>query len=108
MSVWQNPGVEMINTVGFPVLVRPSYVLGGRAMQIVHDREQLTAAMEELAGFGSLGKEGGLSAERPVLVDRFLADATEVDVDAVGEAHIAFAVDRFGETPVVIQTASGR
>ena len=72
--------------VGFPVLVRPSYVLGGRAMQIVHDGEQLTRAMDELAGFGSLGKEGGLSAERPVLVDRFLADATEVDVDAIRDA----------------------
>ena len=72
--------------VGFPVLVRPSYVLGGRAMQIVHDAEHLARAMEELAGFGSLGKEGGLSAERPVLVDRFLADATEVDVDAIRDA----------------------
>ena len=69
--------------IGFPVLIRPSYVLGGRAMQIVHDRDHLAAAMEELAGFGSLGKEGGLSAERPVLIDRFLADATEVDVDAI-------------------------
>jgi len=75
--------LKIADEVGFPVLVRPSYVLGGRAMQIVHDRDQLALAMEELAGFGSLGKEGGLSAERPVLVDRFLADATEVDVDAI-------------------------
>ncbi len=44
-------------------------------------------AMAELAGFGILGKEGGLSAERPVLVDRFLEDATEVDVDALRDAH---------------------
>ena len=42
--------------------------------------------MAALAGFGSLGKEGGLSAERPVLVDRFLEDATEVDVDAIRDA----------------------
>ncbi len=70
-------------TIGFPVLVRPSYVLGGRAMQIVHDAEQLASAMTELAEFGSLGLEGGLSAERPVLIDRFLASATEVDVDAI-------------------------
>jgi carbamoyl-phosphate synthase large subunit len=69
--------------VGYPVLVRPSYVLGGRAMEIVYDDEQLRGAMEQLAGFGSLGREGGLSAERPVLVDRFLEDATEVDVDAI-------------------------
>ncbi|MFM7490226.1 MAG: carbamoyl-phosphate synthase large subunit [Actinomycetota bacterium] len=73
----------IVADVGFPVLVRPSYVLGGRAMQIVHDREHLARAMAELTGFGSLGKEGGLSAERPVLVDRFLEDATEVDVDAI-------------------------
>ncbi len=75
--------LSITDEIGFPVLVRPSYVLGGRAMQIVHDRNHLARAMEELAGFGSLGKEGGLSAERPVLIDRFLADATEVDVDAI-------------------------
>jgi carbamoyl-phosphate synthase large subunit len=72
--------------VGYPVLVRPSYVLGGRAMQIVHDEGHLQRAMAEMARDGSLGKEGGLSAERPVLVDRFLEDATEVDVDAVRDA----------------------
>jgi carbamoyl-phosphate synthase large subunit len=72
--------------VGYPVLVRPSYVLGGRAMQIVHDEDHLERAMRELARDGSLGREGGLSAERPVLVDRFLEDATEVDVDAVRDA----------------------
>ncbi len=90
--------------IGFPVLVRPSYVLGGRAMQIVHDREHLALAMEELAGFGSLGKEGGLSAERPVLVDRFLADATEVDVDAIrdhtGEVHIGGVMEHVEEAGV--------
>ena len=69
--------------VGYPVLVRPSYVLGGRAMQIVQDPGQLARAMAELAAAGSLGREGGLSAERPVLIDRFLEDATELDVDAI-------------------------
>ena len=72
--------------LGFPVLVRPSYVLGGRAMQIVYDVESLDAAMDELAAAGSLGREGGLSAERPVLVDRFLEDAVEIDVDAIRDA----------------------
>jgi carbamoyl-phosphate synthase large subunit len=72
--------------VGYPVLVRPSYVLGGRAMRIVDDRGELIQAMQELDGFGSLGKEGGLSAERPVLIDRFLEDAAEVDVDAIRDA----------------------
>ena len=75
--------LAVVEQVGFPVLVRPSYVLGGRAMQIVHDVNQLASAMAELAGFGSLAREGGLSAERPVLIDRFLEDAVEVDVDAV-------------------------
>ncbi|MBV1894557.1 MAG: carbamoyl-phosphate synthase large subunit, partial [Ilumatobacteraceae bacterium] len=90
--------------IGFPVLVRPSYVLGGRAMQIVHDREHLALAMDELAGFGSLGKEGGLSAERPVLIDRFLADATEVDIDAIrdhtGEVLIAGVMEHVEEAGV--------
>ena len=54
--------------IGYPVLVRPSYVLGGRAMQIVHDEAHLQRAMNELAAAGTLGREGGLSAERPVLI----------------------------------------
>jgi carbamoyl-phosphate synthase large subunit len=78
--------LAITDRIGFPVLVRPSYVLGGRAMQIVHDRNHLARAMDELSGFGSLGKEGGLSAERPVLIDRFLANAIEVDVDAIRDA----------------------
>ena len=73
--------------IGYPALVRPSYVLGGRAMEIVYDDDQLRRAMAELSGFGSLGREGGLSADRPVLVDRFLEDATEVDVDALPRQH---------------------
>jgi len=60
--------------IGYPVLVRPSYVLGGRAMEIVHDAESLRRYMHFAVQ---------ASPEHPVLVDRFLADATEVDVDAV-------------------------
>ena len=90
--------------IGFPVLVRPSYVLGGRAMQIVHDTDHLARAMAALAGFGSLGREGGLSAERPVLVDRFLEDATEVDVDAIrdhtGEVLIGGVMEHVEEAGV--------
>ena len=96
--------LTIVDDVGFPVLVRPSYVLGGRAMQIVHDRNHLARAMAELAGFGSLGKEGGLSAERPVLVDRFLEDATEVDVDAIrdhtGEVLIGGVMEHVEEAGV--------
>ncbi|MBJ69428.1 MAG: carbamoyl phosphate synthase large subunit [Acidimicrobiaceae bacterium] len=75
--------LSIVERVGYPVLIRPSYVLGGRAMSIVYDDEQLNEAMKELTQQGSLGREGGLSAERPVLIDRFLEDATEVDVDAI-------------------------
>jgi carbamoyl-phosphate synthase large subunit len=76
--------------VGYPVLVRPSYVLGGRAMEVAYGDEDLRRAMGAMAASGSLGREGGLSAERPVLIDKFLEDAVEVDVDAVR--------DRTGET----------
>ena len=78
--------LAIASRVGYPVLVRPSYVLGGRAMQIVHDEAHLVRAMAEMAAAGTLGREGGLSAERPVLIDRFLDDATEVDVDAIRDA----------------------
>ena len=65
--------------VGYPVLVRPSYVLGGRAMEIVFDDAELRRVMSGLR----LEREGGVTAERPVLVDRFLEDAVEIDVDAI-------------------------
>jgi carbamoyl-phosphate synthase large subunit len=78
--------------VGYPVLVRPSYVLGGRAMRIVYNDDDLSSAMSELLREGSLGREGGLSAERPVLIDRFLEDAIEVDVDALRDKTGAFAI----------------
>ncbi len=95
LNILQPPGgtardveqsVEIANKIGYPVLVRPSYVLGGRAMQIVHDETRLRGAMAEMSQAGSLGREGGLSAQRPVLIDRFLEDATEVDVDAIRDA----------------------
>ena len=95
---------QVVSEVGYPVLVRPSYVLGGRAMQIVYDDAQLERAMAELAGSGSLGIEGGLSAERPVLIDRFLEDATEVDVDAIrdhtGEVLIGAVMEHVEEAGV--------
>ena len=95
---------KICEEVGFPVLVRPSYVLGGRAMQIIHDDDHLARAMAELSGAGSLGKEGGLSAERPVLIDRFLASAVEVDVDAIrdhtGEVLIGGVMEHVEEAGV--------
>ncbi len=90
--------------IGYPVLVRPSYVLGGRAMAIVYDDEELSAAFGEMAELGSLGREGGRAAQRPVLIDRFLEDAVEVDVDAVrdrcGETYIAAVMEHVEEAGV--------
>jgi carbamoyl-phosphate synthase large subunit len=95
---------KIASSVGYPVLVRPSYVLGGRAMQIVHDHAALERAMDQMAKDGSLGKEGGLSAERPVLIDHFLEDATEVDVDAIrdhtGEVLIGGVMEHVEEAGV--------
>ncbi len=113
MSIPQPPGgtattteraLEIIETIGYPALMRPSYVLGGRAMEIVYDDDGLRAAMDQLASFGTLGREGGLSAERPVLIDRFLEDATEVDVDAIrdhtGEVLIGAVMEHVEEAGV--------
>ena len=96
--------LSIVERVGYPVLVRPSYVLGGRAMSIVYDDEQLRDSMQELSLQGRLGREGGLSAERPVLVDRFLEDATEVDVDAIrdrdGDVFIGGVMEHVEEAGV--------
>jgi len=62
--------------IGYPVMVRPSFVLGGRAMEVVHDDEGLMQYSTEAVQ---------ASEERPILIDRFLNDATEVDVDCVGD-----------------------
>ena len=68
--------VEAADRIGYPVLVRPSYVLGGRAMQIVYDAESLR---------GYFATAARVSEERPVLIDRFLEDAFEADVDALSD-----------------------
>ncbi|HET6873513.1 MAG TPA: carbamoyl-phosphate synthase large subunit, partial [Acidimicrobiales bacterium] len=103
-AVTIDEALAIVARVGYPALVRPSYVLGGRAMEIVYGEDDLRRAMEALSGFGSLGREGGLSAERPVLVDRFLEDATEVDVDAVrdttGEVVIGAVMEHVEEAGV--------
>src|SRR6266403_798845 len=76
---------RIATAIGYPVLVRPSYVLGGRAMRIVYDEEDLQEYMREAVR---------VSPERPVLVDKFLEDAIEVDVDAIadGEAVVVGGV----------------
>ena len=103
-AVSADDAVAVARRVGYPVLVRPSYVLGGRAMEIVYDDHDLRRAMGELAVHGSLGREGGLSAQRPALVDRFLEDAVEVDVDALrdrtGEVLIGGVMEHIEEAGV--------
>ncbi|HHP7233892.1 MAG TPA: carbamoyl-phosphate synthase large subunit [Desulfobacterales bacterium] len=66
------------DAIGYPVIVRPSYVLGGRAMKIVYDRHDL----ESYARLAILA-----SPEYPILIDKFLEDALEVDVDAISDGH---------------------
>jgi carbamoyl-phosphate synthase large subunit len=63
-------------SIGYPVLVRPSYVLGGRAMQIVHDEQDLVQFVREAVR---------VAPEHPILIDKFLEDALEIDVDAVAD-----------------------
>ena len=70
--------LDVAGRIGFPVLVRPSYVLGGRGMEIVYDREGL---VDYLARAGA--ESGGAYANGPLLIDRFLDDAIEIDVDAL-------------------------
>ncbi len=84
--------ISIAERVGYPVLIRPSYVLGGRAMRIVCAKAELTEAFGDLASLGRLAKEGGLSAERPVLLDHFLEDAIEVDLDAIRDKTGAVAI----------------
>jgi len=69
--------------IGYPIVIRPSYVLGGRAMEIVHDSAQLDRYLIRLAGDLDRPSELIVSAKRPLLIDRYLTDAIEVDVDCL-------------------------
>lgn len=71
--------IEIAEGIGYPVLVRPSYVLGGRGMEIVYSQEQLTGYVQRALGDAALS--GGPLA--PILIDRFLDDALEIDVDVL-------------------------
>ena len=72
--------LELANDIGYPVLVRPSYVLGGRAMDVVHSDAELKEYIEEAVR---------VSPDKPILIDQFLADAIELDVDAVSDGERA-------------------
>ena len=77
-AVTAGEAAAIAENIGYPVLVRPSYVLGGRGMQIVYDRTQLLDYMASATE---------ISSDRPVLVDRFLEDAIEIDVDALFDGN---------------------
>jgi carbamoyl-phosphate synthase large subunit len=81
----ESEALTIANRIGYPVLVRPSFVLGGRAMMIVYNDAELSRYMREAVT---------ASPERPVLVDRFLDNATEVDVDCIsdGETSVVGAI----------------
>ncbi len=88
LGLQQTPGGTATNAeeavavaarIGYPVLVRPSFVLGGRAMEIVYGEDDLR---------GYIARAAEASPERPILVDRFLEDATEVDVDCIADGEI--------------------
>jgi carbamoyl-phosphate synthase large subunit len=81
----ETEALTIANRIGYPVLVRPSFVLGGRAMMIVYSDDELSRYMREAVT---------ASPERPVLVDRFLDNATEVDVDCIsdGETSVVGAI----------------
>ncbi|MFH1093465.1 MAG: carbamoyl-phosphate synthase large subunit [Candidatus Omnitrophota bacterium] len=68
--------IEIAKQIGYPILVRPSYVLGGRAMRIVYNESELKKFMQEAVD---------ASSEKPILIDKFLEDAVEVDVDALSD-----------------------
>ena len=77
----RNPtqAIKLAQEIGYPLVVRPSYVLGGRAMEIVHEKNDLERYMREAVK---------VSNESPVLLDRFLNDAIEIDIDAVSDGKV--------------------
>ncbi|HBN48551.1 MAG TPA: carbamoyl phosphate synthase large subunit, partial [Thalassospira sp.] len=73
--------VKIAEGIGYPIVIRPSYVLGGRAMEIVHTTEDLLRYMTEAVQ---------VSGKSPVLIDSFLQDAIEIDADAVSDGENVF------------------
>lgn len=75
---------EIAGRIGYPVLVRPSFVLGGRGMEIVYDQDSLKDYFERIAEYGLIGPS------HPLLVDRFLDDAIEIDIDALYDGETLY------------------
>ena len=81
MAVNVDEAIEIANEIGYPVMVRPSYVLGGRGMEVVHDEESLRIYMSAAVG---------VTPDRPILIDRFLGHATECEADAISDGVNVF------------------
>uniref|UniRef100_UPI00374E45F4 carbamoyl-phosphate synthase large subunit n=1 Tax=uncultured Robinsoniella sp. TaxID=904190 RepID=UPI00374E45F4 len=81
MAVNVGEALAIANRIGYPVMVRPSYVLGGRGMEVVHDDEALTFYMKAAVG---------VTPDRPILIDRFLHHATECEADAISDGTNVF------------------
>ncbi len=81
MAVTVDEAIEIAEQIGYPVMVRPSYVLGGRGMEVVHDRESLR---------GYMAAAVGVTPDRPILIDRFLKHAMECEADAISDGTNAF------------------
>ena len=77
----KDEAIKISESLGFPIVIRPSYVLGGRAMEIIHEEKQLEKYIDEAVK---------VSGNNPVLIDRFLSDAIEVDVDAISDGEKVF------------------
>jgi carbamoyl-phosphate synthase large subunit len=76
--------------IGYPVMIRPSYVLGGRAMEIVHDGAEIDRYVAQLSATLDRPSELVVSDKRPLLIDRYLSDAVEVDVDCLADGTDTF------------------
>ena len=77
-------------SIGYPIVIRPSYVLGGRAMEIVHDATSSTRYVARLAADLDRPSEFAVSDKRPLLIDRYLTDAVEVDVDCLADGKDSY------------------
>ena len=81
MAVNVEEALEIAEKIGYPVMVRPSYVLGGRGMEVVYDAESMVGYMNAAVG---------VTPDRPILIDRFLGHATECEADAISDGTHAF------------------
>ena len=81
MATMVEEALEIAESIGYPVMVRPSYVLGGRGMEVVYDAESMTGYMNAAVG---------VTPDRPILIDRFLNHATECEADAISDGTHAF------------------